>query len=103
MAFTTVYEDIVFVEGDFTGAVRGGSIKNDLTYSFDAQLKSLRDIKHNLAEQAKRKGVNAILDFEYGQKSRFFALDDVGFWGKGVLAKIPQGDYERLRSNESNQ
>ena len=56
-------------------------------------------LERNLARQAEKKGFNAILDFEYGQKSRFFAFDSVGLWGKGVLANIPRGDYERLRTS----
>ena len=101
MAFTTIFEGVVFVEGDFKGAIRGGSIKSSPD-GLGAQLKSLRDIKHNLAQQAKNKGCNAILDFEYGQKGGFFSglfsFDRVVFYGKGVLAKMSQSDYERLRT-----
>ena len=98
MAFTTIFEDVVFVEGDFPGAVRDNTVKSDLRFDIGAQLKSLKDIKHNLAKQAKKKAMNAVLDFEYGQKSSFFAWDNVGFWGKGVLATIPNSDYERIKS-----
>jgi hypothetical protein len=103
MAFTTVFEDVVFVEGDHHGAVRGPKAKSDLTYSFGAQLKSIRDIKHNLANQAKKKSFNAVLDFKYGQKSKFFALDNVGYWGEGVLANIPQREYSELCSKADQQ
>lgn len=99
MASTTIFEGIVFVEGDHPGAMRGGTVESDLTYSFGAQLKSLNDIERNLARQAEKKGFNAILDFEHGQESRSFAFDSVGLWGKGVLANIPRGDYERLRTS----
>jgi hypothetical protein len=100
MAFTTVFEDVVFVEGDYKGAVRGAKIKSDLTYNFGAQLKSLRDIKHNLAVQAKRKAFNAVLDFKYGQKSKFFAFDNVGYWGEGILANIPKNEYDDICRKE---
>jgi hypothetical protein len=100
MAFTTVFEGIVFVEGDYKGAVRGAKVKSNLAYNFGAQLKSLRDIKHNLAQQAKNKTYNAILDFKYGQKSKFFAFDNVGYWGEGILANIPQNEYHSLCSKE---
>ena len=85
MAFATVFEEIVFVEGDFKGAIRGETI-NTSNYGIGAQLKSLRDIKHALAQQARSKGYNAVLDFKYGQKGGFltmlFSFDDVAFYGK---------------------
>ena len=99
MAFTTIFEDIVFVEGDFPGAVRKEEIKNDMTRGFGSQLKTLADVKHNLAQKAKNKGANAILDFQYGQKSRWFSIDHIGYWGKGVLAIIPLSDYEKIKSS----
>ena len=103
MAFTTIFEDIVFVEGDFPGAVRYGAIKSDMTRGFGTQLKSLADIKHKLADLAKKEGANAVLDFEYGQKSRWFlSFDSVGYWGKGVSAVIPQSDYEKIKSSQQN-
>ena len=102
MAFTTIFEDIVFVEGDFPGAVRYSAIKSDKTRGFGTQLKSLADIKHALAEKAKKGNANAVLDFEYGQKSRFFlSFDNVGYWGSGVAAVIPQSDYEKIKSQQN--
>ena len=97
MAFTVIYDDIVFIEGNHPNANRGPLVECDLSFKFGAQLKSLRDVKDNLAKQAKTNGFNAVLDFTYGQKSRWLAIDDVAFWGKGCLANIPQKEYNDLR------
>lgn len=96
MGYTVVYNEIVFVEGNYNNAVLGSKVECDLSFVFGAQLKSLRDVKNNLAEKAKASGYNAIIDFTYGQKSRWLAIDDVAFWGKGKLAKIPHEDYLNL-------
>lgn len=96
MAFTTIYNDIVFIEGDNKNASRLRAVESDLSFVFGAQLKSLRDVKENLSLQAKQNGANAILDFTYGQKSRWLAIDDVAFWGKGVLAVLPPDEYQKI-------
>ena len=100
MAYTVIYSGIIFVEGNHPNANRGQLIECDLSFKFGAQLKSLRDVKDKLAEQAKINGFNAILDFTYGQKSRWLAIDDIAFWGKGCLANIPQNDYDAIKEAE---
>jgi len=102
MAFTVIYNDIVFVEGDHPNASRGPSVECDLSFKIGAQLKSLRDVKEDLVKKAKSKGYNAILDFTYGQKSRFLAIDDVAFWGKGCLANISQEFYNEIKNKLNN-
>jgi len=102
MAYTVIYSDIVFVEGDYPNASRGSSVECDLSFKIGAQLKSLRDVKDNLVKQAKLKGYNAILDFTYGQKSRWLAIDDVAFWGKGNLANISQDTYNEIKNMNKN-
>lgn len=97
MTFITLYEDIIFIEGDYPCAELFGKIKVDLGNKFGAQLKSLRDVKKGLANQAKFKKCNAVINFTYGQKSRWLAIDDVSFWGKGEAAKLPQDIYEKLK------
>ena len=97
MAYTVIYNDIIFVEGDLPNANRGPLVECDLSFKFGAQLKSLRDVKEKLSEQAKAGGFNTILDFTYGQKSRWLAIDDVAFWGKGCLACISQDEYVKLK------
>lgn len=96
MAYTNVYEGIVFVEGVHPTAKLGQEIKVDLSFRLGAQLKSLRDVKECMCKQAKRYGFNAVVDFTYGQKSRWLAIDDVAFWGKGTLATIPKEEYDEI-------
>jgi hypothetical protein len=98
MAYTNVYKNIIFVEGVHPTAKLGRNVEVDLSFCFGAQLKSLRDVKDNLCEQAKRSGYNAIVNFTYGQKSRWLAIDDVAFWGKGTLANIPIEEYNEICS-----
>lgn len=96
MGYTVAYKGIVFVEGPKENATLGQDIKCDLSFVLGAQLKSLRDVKDDLAAQAKAMGYNAVVNFTYGQKSRFLAIDDVAFWGKGTLANIPADEYRRI-------
>ena len=102
MAYIVIYNDIIFVEGDYPNASRGPFVKCDLGFKFGAQLKSLRDVKDNLVKQAKSKGYNTILDFTYGQKNRWLAIDNVAFWGKGCLANISQDVYNKLKKTNKN-
>ena len=58
-----------------------------------AQLKTLKDVKSALAARALRAGGNAVVDFQYGQKSVGFfrsllQLDDVNWYGSGTIARI---------------
>lgn len=96
MAYTTVFQDIVFVEGNNPNATILGDVHIDLGYQFGAQLKNLNDVKKEIASQVTSKGGNCIIDFKYGQKSRLFAIDDVSFWGSGKIASLPQDIYEEI-------
>ncbi|NLC06069.1 MAG: hypothetical protein GX778_06085, partial [Erysipelothrix sp.] len=86
MAYKSMYDGILFVEGNLESATRLNSVQTSLTGSFSAHLKNLDDVKSELAFQAKRNDCNCVLDFKYGQKHRLFAIDDVYFYGSGVLA-----------------
>ena len=96
MAYTVLHDGIIFIEGSHSAAVRGPLVECDLSFKFGAQLKSLRDVKNNMAKQARSHGYNTILDFTYGQKSRWLAIDDVAFWGKGCLANVSAEEYNRI-------
>jgi hypothetical protein len=57
-------------------------------------MKSLRDVKHELAVRASRVGGNAIVDFKYGQRSygifrSLFHLGDHYWHGAGTIARVP--------------
>jgi hypothetical protein len=94
MAFVTIYDGIVISEGKLENARVFGTVSCDLSFRFGAQLKSHRDVKGDLTQQAKQMGANAIVDFKYGQKSRWLAIDDVAFFGNGTAVQIPQEDYQ---------
>lgn len=95
MAYTTVYKDYVFIEGDNPNAQRKLKVKANLT-GFGAQLKNLNNVKDNLIAQARLHKCNCILDFKYGQKSSIFSIDDVKFYGSGVCAVLPQEEYKKI-------
>ncbi|GMO51893.1 MAG: hypothetical protein Ta2G_09620 [Termitinemataceae bacterium] len=98
MAYTTVFDDIVFVEGDFQNIKIGNTLEYDASSqtTFNKHLKSLKDVKEYFAQIAKDSGYNAIIKFEYGQKSKFFMYDNITFWGKGVLANITMDEYNEI-------
>lgn len=96
MAYTTIYKGVVFIEGNHPSAVIGKNIETDLSFCINEQLKSLRNVKDNLCEQAKHYGYNAIVNFTYGQKSKFWSFDNIVFWGKGTLANIPAEEYNEI-------
>lgn len=94
MAFTCVYEGMIISEDWLEKAHPLGTIEADLSFRLGAQLKSLRDVKMELVVQARALGANAIENFTYGQKHRWFAIDDVAFWGKGVAVRLPSDAIE---------
>ncbi len=96
MAITTVFDDIVFIEGGNDSAITGEAVKIDLKFRLGAQLKNLNDVKFEMVKKAKAGGYNAILNFKYGQKSRLFTIDYIAFWGTGTLSKLPDEEYMRI-------
>lgn len=102
MAYTTIYNDIVFIEGNNNNATIIGDVSSDLSFKFGAQLKNLNDVKNDMAEKVKSLGGNCIINFTYGQKSRWLAIDDVAFYGKGKAAIVPPNIYEELAAKIKN-
>ena len=88
MAFTCIHGGIVISEGKLEKSRMIGCVEVDLSFRIGAQLKSLSDVKTELVRQALSLGANAIEDFTYGQKHRWFAIDDVAFWGKGMAVVV---------------
>jgi hypothetical protein len=33
----------------------------------------------------------------HGQKSRFFAVDSISYWGRGCLSNIPQEEFLKMK------
>lgn len=102
MAYTTVYNDIVFIEGNNSNANIVGEVSSDLSFKIGAQLKNLNDVKSDMANKAKLLGANCILNFKYGQKSRWLAIDDVAFYGNGKAGIFPSTVYEELVNKVKN-
>ena len=96
MSYTTIYENVVFIEGSNKEATILGEVKSDLSFKFGAQLKNLNDVKKDMAIKARALGGNCILNFNYGQKSRWLAIDDVAFYGNGKVAILPENIYQEL-------
>ena len=97
MAYTTIYKGIIFVEGKEPSAKLLGKVEYKKALSFNAQLKTLNDVKDQLVEKTIALGGNAVVDFTYGQKSlgwfkaSFSSLDDNVKWhGAGTAAIIPE-------------
>ena len=96
MAYTTVYKDIVFIEGDHPKAKRNQFVETSLN-GIGAQFKTLNDVKDELVESAKINGCNCILDFRYGQKQSWWtSFDFVKYYGSGVCAILPKDTYKEI-------
>ncbi len=102
MAYTTLYDNIVFIEGSKNEATILGDVKCDLSFKIGAQLKNLNDVKREMVIKVKSLGGNCILNFTYGQKSRWLAIDDVAFYGNGRAAILPEKIYNELVNKAKN-
>lgn len=91
--YPTVFEEIIFIETEVPQMQAIAPVSADLSFKIGAQLKNLNDIKQVLAAQARMYGCNCVASFQYGQKSRWLAIDDVAFWGNGVAGTLSQEDY----------
>lgn len=95
MAYTTIYKDYIFIEGDNSKAIRKAKIKTNLS-GIGAQMKNLNNVKDSLIFYTKMHKCNCILDFKYGQKTSIFSFDDVKFYGSGVCAILPEEEYKKI-------
>lgn len=96
MAYTCVYNGVVFIEGTHAQAHPICNISSDLSFKIGAQLKNLNHVKDDLALKTIQNKGNCVINFTYGQKSRWLAIDDVAYWGKGVCASLPQDVYHEI-------
>ncbi len=100
MAYKTVYDDVIFIEGTDSRVDVKGKVKYKYG-SFNAQLKGLNKVKASLAHQAKLQKCNCIVEFKYGQKSSWFSIDDTKWFGEGKCGILSDEDYN-LIINEIN-
>lgn len=94
---TTSYEGITFYEGRPNDYQPIEPLKIEIggILLTQSQLKTLKDVKHEMAMRATKVGGNAIVDFKYGQKSVGFLrsilqMDDVNWYGEGMIARVPE-------------
>ncbi len=95
MAYTSVHNGMIFIEGDEPGARRIGPVEYKKTSFYNQQLKDLDAVKDQLAEKAAAMGANAVINFKYGQKSTTFLRslvlkydDNVNWYGTGTAVII---------------
>jgi len=94
--YPTIFENIIFVEGDVPEMQYVAPVSVDLSFKIGAQLKNLNDVKRGLASHARALGCNCIANFKYGQKSRWLAIDDVAYFGNGAAGRLSEADYMRI-------
>lgn len=97
MAYVTIFDGIIFIEGDHPRAEKKSRVNVEIG-GIGAQLKSLDNLKKHIASNAKLRNCNCIVQFTYGQKSRFFAFDDVAYYGNGYYAVLSPEDYNGICS-----
>ncbi len=101
MGYTNFHKGFLFSEGKIEVLKVCGNIKSDLSFKIGAQLKNLSDVKDALVNKAKWLGANAIINFTYGQKSRWLAIDDVAFFGSGTAVVIADSVIEKFKNTDS--
>ena len=94
--YSTIFEGILFIEGMESDASLLGHVNSDLSFKIGAQLKNLNDVKRDLAQKAAMLGANTVLNFKYGQKSRWLAIDDVAYFGSGDAAILNPSKYAEI-------
>ncbi len=86
---------VIFIEGNHPRAIKRMSARTELS-GIGAQMRNLDDLKSQMARTAKANGCNCVVNFTYGQKSRWLAFDDVSFVGDGFYAVLSQEDYRSI-------
>ncbi len=108
MAYTSFFEGVLFIEGNYPYISNKGTIEYKKTF-YNQQFKNLNDVKHQLAEKARALGANAVINFKYGQKNTtwfkaaLLGLDDnVNWFGSGEAVVISESSYEQLLEKINN-
>ncbi|MBE6781624.1 MAG: hypothetical protein E7540_02765 [Ruminococcaceae bacterium] len=103
MAYTTVHNGVIFIEGAEPDAKRIGSVEYKKEGFYNQQLKGLDVVKDQLAVKARKMGGNAVMDFKYGQKStgwfRSMLLsydDNINWYGTGTVILLSQDRYDEI-------
>lgn len=103
MIFYSIFEGIIFVEGTCDYYQQKGYIEYKKDSFYNQQMKSLDNVKHQLAQKAKNLGANAIINFQYGQKNTTFlrsillSLDDnIKWYGTGLAVVISEDSKKEI-------
>ena len=97
MAYVTVCNGVIFIEGEHPRAVKK-FVADTRVGGFGAQLKNLNDLKAQMASVAVYNGCNCVVNFTYGQKTKIIAIDDVAYIGGGYYAQLSDADYNSIIS-----
>lgn len=97
MALVTVHQGVIFIEGDHPRAFKKSSAETRVG-GFGAQLRTLDDLKTQMAAAARYNGCNCVVNFTYGQQTKLIAIDDVAFVGNGWNAILSPEDYNSIVS-----
>ncbi len=92
--YAAILDGIAFIEGAHPQATPIRELKVTLNGVFtQAQLKNLDDVKRQMAQAVREASGNCVINFKYGQRTTFwgtlFGLDNVHWYGSGVIARIP--------------
>ena len=95
----TVVDGVAFVEGEVPPLRLIGPIQTEINGFFTSnQLKNLDDLQKKMAKTVCERGGNAILNFQYGQRSTFWksllGRDDVFWYGSGQIAVLDPNAME---------
>ena len=97
MAYKSFYKGFLFIEGYEPTANILGKVEYKKIFSYGAQDKTINCVKDQLLEKARSMGANAVVEFQYGQKSSgwfkssLLGLDDnIKWYGSGMAAIIPE-------------
>lgn len=95
MALVTVFNGIIFIEGDHPRAIKRFRADTSLD-GLGSQLKNLDELKSNMAKIAAANGCNCVVNFAYGQKSKFWNYDGVVLVGTGFYGVLSPEDYHSI-------
>ena len=95
MELVTVFDGIIFIEGEHPRAFKRFRADTELD-GFGSQLRNLDELKRSMARVAASKGCNCVVNFTYGQKTKFWNYDGVVLSGCGFYAVLSPEDYHSI-------
>ena len=103
MPYKSVYNDVIFIEGNSEFVKSLGQVEYKKDKLYNNQLQNIDNVKEQLSRKAKELGGNAIINFKYGQKSTtwfrsmLLAFDDnVNWFGNGEVVVLDDAAYQEI-------